>query len=293
MAKGLFAARVVLALAIARPQALFAMHLGFLPMAAALRRFFRFRLVLWLHGVEAWNAAPKNPGSVDQFVTVSQTTLGRTAHWRPTATPCRIIYPTTDFTRFSPGPRNPALQARYGLKTDTPVILTVSRLSADEAYKGHDAVIASLPKVAVTFPEVRYLIVGEGDDRARLERLATLQRVRERVIFAGRIAADELADHYRLASVFAMPSRGEGFGISYLEAVGCGCAVIAGNEDAGREALLDGKLGCLVDPEDRDQLADALCQSISHRPAPEIRELAIQTFGWDRFCREVREVCAG
>lgn len=76
--------------------------------------------------------------------------------------------------------------------------------------------------------------------------------------FAGRVPAEELADHYRLCDVFAMPSTGEGFGIVFLEAMACGKPVIGGTRDAAVDALRHGELGVLVDPEDPVQLRDAL-----------------------------------
>lgn len=106
--------------------------------------------------------------------------------------------------------------------------------------------------------DLRYLIVGDGDDRPRFESLADELGVRELVIFAGKVPSEELCDHYNLCDLFAMPSTGEGFGIVFLEALACGKPVIAGSKDASRDALLDGELGVLVDPEDPRELRDAI-----------------------------------
>ena len=105
---------------------------------------------------------------------------------------------------------------------------------------------------------LRYVIVGDGDDRARLEKLADELDVRDLVIFAGKVPAEELCDHYNLCDLFAMPSTGEGFGIVFLEALACGKPVIAGNKDASRDAILDGELGMLVDPDNLQELTEAL-----------------------------------
>jgi len=83
-----------------------------------------------------------------------------------------------------------------------------------------------------------------------------------RVIFAGRISDAEKADHYRLADVYVMPSSGEGFGIVYLEALACGVPVIGSKADGGREALLNGKLGTLVDPRDQGEIIAAIRKAL-------------------------------
>ncbi len=89
-------------------------------------------------------------------------------------------------------------------------------------------------------------------------------RVEGNVVFAGLRAWPSCsAEHYNICDVFAMPSKGEGFGIVFLEALGCGKPVIAGNKDGSVEPLLDGKLGRLVDPDSVEQIADAICSTLS------------------------------
>ena len=97
--------------------------------------------------------------------------------------------------------------------------MTVSRLASSEQYKGHDRVIRTLPRLLSQHPETIYLIVGDGDDRPRLESLAVECGVAEKVQFAGLVPPEELPDYFRLADVFVMPSTGEGFGIVFLEAM--------------------------------------------------------------------------
>jgi glycosyltransferase involved in cell wall biosynthesis len=145
----------------------------------------------------------------------------------------------------------------YGL-SGKKVLLTVSRLSSSDSYKGHDRVIRALPRVLAQHPEAVYLVVGDGDDRPRLEAIATEAGVAERVRFAGRVGADDLPDHYGVADVFVMPSTGEGFGIAFLEAMASGIPVIGGNQDGSVDPLADGELGTALDPNDEDQLVAAI-----------------------------------
>jgi phosphatidylinositol alpha-1,6-mannosyltransferase len=82
--------------------------------------------------------------------------------------------------------------------------------------------------------------------------------VEHAVTFAGFVPDEELANHYRLADVFAVPSTGEGFGIVFLEALACGTSVLAGNRDGSVDALDSGRLGQLVDRTDVDAIARGL-----------------------------------
>lgn len=286
-----------------RPDAVWIMHLHFVPLAATLKRLRPLKVVAWIHGVEAWDEARRSVAGiehVDQFVASSKVTRSRSTVWQSGEAGCRVIHPAVDFCRYSPGPARDDLRSRHGLPARCEAILTVGRLSASEGYKGHDAVIRSLPEVAAIRPEVRYLIVGEGDDRIRLERLARELDVGDRVIFAGYVSEEELPDHFRLASVFAMPSSGEGFGIVFLEALGCGCRVVAGLADGAADALDGGRFGALVDPADSSAVAAALLDALSSRETTASREELEAKFGRARFQRDVEdcvrklvEPCAG
>jgi glycosyltransferase involved in cell wall biosynthesis len=128
-------------------------------------------------------------------------------------------------------------------------------------------VIAALPRVLLDHPETIYIIVGDGDDRPHLEALTVEYGVAEKVRFAGRVAPEELPDHFRLADVLVMPSTGEGFGIVFLEAIATGISVIGGNRDGSLDPLADGVLGRAVDPDSPEELTSAICAGLSSAPA--------------------------
>src|SRR5262249_7047051 len=151
-----------------------------------------------------------------------------------------------DLHRFRPQPRDPLLAKRYDVASG-PVIMTTGRLEATERYKGVDEVFTAIPRLLTRFPTLKYVIVGDGSDRARLEDLAHRMEISEHVIFAGRIPETETVAHYNLADVYVMPSTGEGFGIVLIEAAACGVSVIGSLVDGSQEALLGGQLGRLVD----------------------------------------------
>jgi glycosyltransferase involved in cell wall biosynthesis len=112
-------------------------------------------------------------------------------------------------------------------------------------------------------PEAVYIIVGDGDDRSRLESLARECGVVDQVCFAGRVAPEQLPDYYRLADVLVMPSTGEGFGIVFLEAMASGVRVIGGNQDGSVDPLADGQLGRAIDPNNAQELISAICATLS------------------------------
>ena len=197
---------------------------------------------------------------------------------------------------FATGPKPDFLLQRHGLRPDQPVILTVGRLAASEAYKGQDHVIQSLPAIRRVLPDLRYVIVGAGDDEARLRALAETHGQSHAVIFAGFVPENELAAYYRLSDLFVMPSIGEGFGIVYLEALASGRPCIVGNVDASPEAIDHGRLGFIVDPDSHPQIASAVIRFFQrdhdqpwlHDPQ-HLRAEAIRLYGFDAFKRSLHQ----
>jgi glycosyltransferase involved in cell wall biosynthesis len=162
--------------------------------------------------------------------------------------------------------------------------MTLGRLSSSERYKGVDEVLDVLPELARSCPDVCYLVAGDGDDRPRLEARARELGLQDRVVFAGFVDESEKADYFRLADVFAMPSSGEGFGFVFLEALACGIPVVASRVDGSREAVLDGELGEVVDPADRDSVRSAIVRALQK---PRAIPPGLEHFSWPRFRQRV------
>lgn len=160
-------------------------------------------------------------------------------------------------------------------------------MNAAEAYKGHDRLIGVLPEI-VRRHDAAYLIVGGGDDGPRLKAFAAATGVADRVHFAGHVPVAELADYFALADVFAMPSIGEGFGIAFIEAAASGLPVIAGNRDGSVDALADGRIGRLIDPDDRGQLIAAIMDALEGRLHPNPSE--VKRFEFANFSRHVNDL---
>jgi glycosyltransferase involved in cell wall biosynthesis len=288
-----------------QPDLIISTHVNLAPVARIARRVANFRFVAVGHGIEVWkiqkSSVRKSLRLADQLVAVSKFTRNRMADGLGVEAESIDILPNTfDADRFKPGVKPPELLQRYKLTNDQPVILTVARLETTEQYKGYDNVLLAMPGILERFPNARYVIVGEGPDRERVEALIRRLHISSHVTMAGYVPNDSLRDHYNLCDVFAMPSKGEGFGIVFLEALACGKPVVAGDKDASSEALLNGRLGTLVDPDDENAIGAAVCATLSEvspqsaegkeERARELRREVIAAFGYERFRRRVGEI---
>lgn len=269
-------------------------HLYLLPLAILVATITRAQLVTVMHGVEAW--APSRHRLADfiarrtrNFLSVSRYTFDRFLAWSGNTTSRVFVVPNTvQLDRFAqPGDTGP-LAARLGLEARQ-VIFTLGRLSSLERYKGYDEIIEVLPRVREIFPDVVYILGGDGDDRARLMARASQLGVGDAVVFPGYLPEADKPLYYRLADVFLLAGRGEGFGIVLLEALASGCPVIASRVDASAEAVLHGELGALVDPGNPDELAGAIIDALRAGRHPAVPE-ALAYFGKDAFGRRVQEM---
>jgi phosphatidyl-myo-inositol dimannoside synthase len=270
-------------------------HLHLLPAAWLSARLRGARLALIIHGVEAWAPSQKIVANwlarrVDAVIAVSRYSAEQFAGWSKVPIERAFVLPNcVDLDTFQPGPRDLALLERYGLKAHK-VILTLGRLASQERRKGFDEVIELMPRLLKRFPDLKYLIVGEGDDRPRLEAKADSYGVANHVIFTGRIPESEKVAHYNLADAFVMPSTWEGFGIVLIEAAACGVPVIGSRADGSREALRDGLLGRLVDPRKPEELIEAVT-AVLQNPSPRARADGIDTFSIQNFRARVADWC--
>jgi glycosyltransferase involved in cell wall biosynthesis len=204
----------------------------------------------------------------------------------------RILSCAIDSDKFTPGVKAPELIEKYGLN-NAKVLMTVARLWSGDIYKGVDVTIRALPQIIEAFPEVKYLVIGRGDDQPRLAQLAKDLGVSDRVIFAGFIATEALMLHYRLADAYVMPSQ-EGFGIVYLEAMACGIPVLSGDDDGSADPLQDGKLGWRVPHRNPDAVATACIEILQGQDqrcdGGWLREQAIAIFGMEAFQNRLQQM---
>jgi phosphatidyl-myo-inositol dimannoside synthase len=202
----------------------------------------------------------------------------------------------TDPVHFNPSRDTGALRRRWGVG-DAPLILTVARLVP---HKGQDTGIRALATLSRDFPNLRYIMVGEGHDEDRLRSLARELGVTEKVGFVGPMRDDELPEAYATSTIYLGASRVdreinvEGFGISFLEAGASGIPSVAGDSGGVRSAVRDGETGIVVPPTDADAITEAIRSLLLN---PERREQmgraarhAVEThYNWDRVARDTRD----
>ena len=287
-----------------RPDLIVSTHVNFAQMGYWLQKFAGMRFAAVAHGVDVWGEDVRGIRAADMLralkaadrvLAVSHFTRDRLIADVGMAEEKVGLLPNTfDEEQFVPAPKPHFLLRRFGLQPKERVILTVARLASADRYKGYDQVLHVLPVVRQTVPDVRYILAGAGPDRARIETLIRELRLENCVTLAGYVPDHELPALYNLADVFAMPSKGEGFGIVFLEALACGKPVIAGNQDGSVDAVLNGKVGVLVDPYKLKELEQALILTLmgTHplailRDPAALRREVVGAYGFQRFKESV------
>lgn len=290
-----YAAQLVSYALLQRPKLIITTHLNFTPVARLINRFLHIPYWAVAHGIDAWNITDphlkKALQQADRILAVSHYTRDRLLNEQNLNPQKVVVLPNTfDSHQFQIRPKPSALLQKYGISSEQPIILTVARLETSEKYKGYDKVLVALPIIRQAIPNVHYILVGKGGDRPRIQQLITQYQIQDCVTLAGFVPDEELVDYYNLCDVFAMPSKKEGFGIVYLEALACGKPTLGGNQDGATDALCHGTLGALVNPDDVDEIARTLIQILQgHYPNPTIydpqllRQKVIKIYGFEQF----------
>jgi len=231
----------------------------------------RCKLIVVAHGIEAWGRL----GLVSRWclkkanliLAVSNFTKNQLV-LNNNISPSKIsLFPNTIDPFFKVPKqfeRPDYLNDRYSLKVDAPIILTLSRISNSEQYKGYDLVIEAMQRVLKEIPAAIYVLAGKYDpiEKRRIDNLLEKYNLKDKVVLTGYVSDEEVPDYYRLADVFIMPSRKEGFGIVFLEALACGTPVIGGNQDGTVDALLNGSLGTLINPTKITEIATSIVYNV-------------------------------
>jgi phosphatidylinositol alpha-1,6-mannosyltransferase len=211
---------------------------------------------LWMCGVEVWeNLRPESERTLRRAnlpIAISRYTLDRYQQLHGALPAAKICWLGTEEDE-APSPEAPG--------EDQLTVLVVGRLDADEKYsKGQRELIACWPTVVRAIPDARLLIVGGGSALAATRALALASPAARSIEVAGFVSEGDLSAMFRRAHIFAMPSRGEGFGLVYVEAMRHGLPVIASTHDAGQEINAHGETGFNVSLDESDELANRLIE---------------------------------
>jgi len=202
----------------------------------------------------------------------------------------------TDPETFCPSRDTGTLRARWRIGS-APLLITVARLVP---HKGQDETIRAVASLTGEFPNLHYVMVGEGHDEERLRGLARDLGIADRIIFAGHLSESELPEAYATSSLYVGLSRidrevnAEGFGISFVEAGASGVPSVAGDSGGVRSAVRDGETGIVVPPLDRAAVRQAITSLLRDDAKREAMgraaRLAVEThYNWDRVASDARE----
>jgi phosphatidyl-myo-inositol dimannoside synthase len=242
-----FAARLLRTQLTGRVEGWLFNHVGLARAQNWVPRRYRRPYAVMLNGIEAWDPA-LSPDRVASLRGAS----ARIAISHHTARRVRAVHPEIGEIvacplallpeRRAEGASDGALLERIGPRSAA----IVGRMSSAERYKGHDQLLEAWPAVVAQVPDAQLVIVGQGDDVARLRAKAGELGIEERVLFTGFVTDATLTALLRRVRVFAMPSHGEGFGLVYLEAMRAGLPCIGSTEDAAGDIIVHGETGFLT-----------------------------------------------
>jgi glycosyltransferase involved in cell wall biosynthesis len=221
---------------------------------------------VWLvaHGIEVWrplsffrNVFLKR--FCDKIICVSSFTKKQMIYWHGSdPDQCIVLNNAVDpFIKLPETFTKPEyLLNRYSLSPSNQVIFTLTRLASSEQYKGYEQVIKAVSHLKVKFPGIKYILSGQYDytEETRIKDLIQAYQVNDQVLLTGFLNENELADHFLLADLFVLPSKKEGFGIVFVEALACGLPVICGNADGSTDAIRNGELGTAINVDDLKEL---------------------------------------
>ena len=272
-------------------------HVNLLPVGYIIKLFSPgTKLMLIAHGIEVWHSFP---------------------WWKKKMLrQCNLVLPVSDFTKrtmvkeyqlpeekmmvinncldpFLQAPKPQQLLDRYGINTGDIVLLTLTRLASTEKYKGYDLVMQAIHDLKEKLPSLKYLIVGKYDapEKERLDKMIAGLGLQQQIILTGFIPDEALAGHYDLADLFIMPSRKEGFGIVFIEAMYYGKPAIAGNMDGSVDALHNGEFGLLINPNSQQEITDAIVEVISNykKYVPE-HAAVMKYFGFEVYKEKLKKI---
>lgn len=263
-------------------------HLHQLPIAwisKLLRPQLRYCLVA--HGIEVWRpySALERRAllGADRILCVSEYTRRQMLRFCPNLASDRlVVVPNTLDPFLVPGAPAPVPAAR----ASSPCILTVGRLTTADTYKGFDTLIEAMPMVLQEFPTARLRVVGTGDDQPRLLALATQLGVGPAVDFLGPVSDEALLAEYAGCDLFALPSRKEGFGLVYLEAMTHGKPCI-GARAGGAPEVIGSEVGALVTYGDIPELAAAIAELVHHPHDSTVVRRHGEAFAYSAFQRRL------
>lgn len=277
-------------------------HINLLPLIVPFKLLCPFKKIfLYAYGIDVWNLSPLqkilikwiNPTIISISHFTSQKIVEQFQDFTPNI---KRITPCLD--PFLVVPQKLQKQTgKFNTNKDRFVLLALSRLSASEMYKGYDRTVLALAKIKHSLPNFLYIIAGKADpeEKKRVQDLIDQSGLKDHVLLTGFVADSDIAELFLSADLFVMPSQNEGFGITFIEAGLYGLTNIAGNIDGSRDALLDGALGELIDPNNIDEIATAIQkvaanpENLSEQNRIARQKTTLEYFSFEYFAKLIRK----
>jgi phosphatidylinositol alpha-1,6-mannosyltransferase len=242
-------------------------HVGIARAQLKVPRQFRRPYGVFLHGIEAWSATLDSERraalrGARVRIAISPHTARRVAAAHPDLPSLE-----TCLLALLPDEEQPdRVPADVRVDYGPHAVVIVGRMASTERYKGHDQLILAWPRVIAEIPDAALVMVGRGDDVERLRTKAAALGLGRNVYFPGFLADAAVRAVMRHAAVFAMPSRGEGFGLVYLQAMRAGIPCLGSRDDAAADVIVDGETGLLVPRQDPEAIAGAVARLLTDEP---------------------------
>ena len=245
---------------------------------------------LWMHGIEVWYSLHKDREralrGAGLVLVNSEATLQKFRSLHGDLATAKVCWLATE------ADEPPAISPDF---SGPPTVLVVGSVDLSAFYKGHTELVACWAEVVAAVPDARLVIAGGGSGLEHLRSLVAQSPAHRSIAVKGFVAESDLPGLWAGAHVLAMPSRNEGFGLVYVEAMRHGLPVVASVHDAGREVNVDGETGYNVDLDRAAELPDRLIGLLA---APDLarqmgrrgRERWRQHFRFGAFERRLRDI---
>jgi phosphatidylinositol alpha-1,6-mannosyltransferase len=236
---------------------------------------------VWLLGMDAWGDRMEGDygraaAAADQLIAISEFTRRRGAERLPKVAGAEVCWLATE---------EDELPSQQPGRTGPPTVLILSRIDRSEMQKGHIELIEAWPAIRAGVPDARLVIAGGGDGLDLVRRLAEASSASASISCTDWVSQSDVAELWARAHVLAMPSRQEGFGLVYAEAMRCGVPVIASIHDAGQEINAHGVTGYNVDLDRRGDLAEHLVALLNDQDLMRRMGAAGQARWREHFCQ--------
>ncbi|MBZ0093862.1 MAG: glycosyltransferase family 4 protein [Sulfuricella sp.] len=275
-------------------------HIHLLPIAWLMGLLYRCPVIPVIYGVDTWTPTSRKfvnhlCHKLKSFISIRRLTARLFIDWARISTENYYYLPNCiDESKYGIRDRREDLIERYKIRGKT-VIMTAGRLDAGhDLNKGFDEILEVLPELKTRIPNLVYLVMGDGEDKERLEAKAKNLGVADMTVFTGYVSEAEKADHYRLADVFAMPGSNPEFDrypyrFVFLEALACGIPVVGCRlEDPWEVNDPESQLIIQVDPKNKDEIINGILTALS-RPKCQIQP-GLENFYFLKFKANFHEI---